>query len=85
MKNKGKKILSLFLVCLMVFSVVPLAAIASSDENVSFVGPDGKTYNHYPQITVAGLGVGCVNIYYEDDPEQKSLFWPFRKTLGHLF
>lgn len=76
MKKTGKKILSLFLVCLMVFSAVPAASVAAVTENV-VNSTDGESYNHYPQILVTGFGSGCVKIYYEDDPEQKSLFWPF--------
>ena len=44
---------------------------------IAFAGNNG--YDHYPQILVTGFGSGCVKIYYEDDPEQKSLFWPFEK------
>lgn len=77
MKKTLKRIVSLFLVCLMVFSAVPAFFAAAESENVTFTGPDGETYNHYPQVCVAGFGVSCVNIYYEDDPEQKPLFWPF--------
>lgn len=76
MKKITKKIISLLMVCLTVFSAFPIAAGAVA-ENVTFTGPDGETYNHYPQILVTGFGSGCVKIYYEDDPEQKSLFWPF--------
>ncbi|MBR5825919.1 MAG: alpha/beta hydrolase [Clostridia bacterium] len=77
MKNIMKKFVSLVLVCLMVFSIIPVSYAAGEAENVTFTGPDGETFNHYPQILVTGFGSGCVKIYYEDDPEQKSLFWPF--------
>ncbi len=77
-----KSTLSLMLVLIMVFSCCSVA-----------LGANGKLedYNgdHYPQILVTGFGSGCVKIYFEDDPEQKSLFWPFEterfiKNLGNI-
>lgn len=43
-------------------------------------------YDHYPQVFVTGIG--SAKIYYEDDPEKKSLFYPFEldrfiKNLGN--
>ncbi len=67
MKNKALKILSLVLACLMAFSVFPVAFAADAAE----------TEENYPELTVKGFGASCVNIYYEDDPEKKSLFYPF--------
>jgi len=60
----------------MVFSVAPANYAAAEAEDVEY-SYNGETFNHYPQILVTGFGSGCVKIYYEDDPEQKSLFWPF--------
>lgn len=66
MKNTSKKILSFFLACLMLLSVMPMAlAAAVESEEI------------YPELTVKGFGASCVKMYYEDDPEQKSLFYPF--------
>ncbi len=53
------------------------------------LGAEDDSYDHYPQILVMGFGSGCVKMYYEDDPEQKSLFWPFEterfiKNLGNV-
>ena len=61
-----KKVFCVLLALLTAFSCCSVALAAEKE-----------TYNHYPQILVTGFGSGCVKIYYEDDPEQKSLFWPF--------
>ncbi len=67
MKSTAKKLMSLLLVCLMVFSVMPMAFAA-----------EGKASQEaYPELTVKGFGASSVKIYYEDDPEQRSLFYPF--------
>lgn len=76
MKSSVKKILSLVLACIVMLSVIPISYAASEDGDI-VCSSNGETYNHYPQILVTGFGSGCVKIYYEDDPEQKSLFWPF--------
>lgn len=66
MKNTSKKAISLFLACLMLLSVMPvaLATAVESEEK-------------YPELTVKGFGASSVKIYYEDDPDKKSLFYPF--------
>lgn len=61
-----KAIFSLTLALIMILSCCSVA-----------LGAEADSYDHYPQILVTGFGSGCVKIYYEDDPEQKSLFWPF--------
>lgn len=71
-----KKIISLLLACLMAFSVTTVAFAASQPDGPITVTGRGETYNHYPQVMVKGFGASCVNIYYEDDPEQKPLFYP---------
>lgn len=76
MKTTVKKIVSLILVCIMLLSVVPMTfATAKAEENIIVHGK-GETYDHYPQVMVKGFGASSVKIYYEDDPEQKSLFYP---------
>lgn len=69
-----KSILSLTLALIMIFSCCSVALGAEEKED-------------YPVITVCGLGYGCVKIYYEDDPEKKSLFYPFDKDrfIGNLY
>jgi hypothetical protein len=73
-----KSALSLLLAMIMIFSCCSVAMAAKTEES-----------DVYPQILVTGFGSGCVKIYYEDDPEQKSLFWPFEterfiKNLGNI-
>ena len=72
MKNKIKKITAVILMCFMLVSVIPFGVFAKE----VVVSGRGETYNHYPQIMVKGFGASSVKIYYEDDPEQKSLFYP---------
>ncbi len=80
MKNTMKRLLSVVLVCIMLITAVPVAfAQDGGYETPTIVTDSGETYNHYPQVVVKGFGAGCVKIYYEDDPEQKSLFYPFDK------
>ncbi len=76
MKNTLKKIAALMLICIMIISAVPFSTSAAERPVVS---GRGDTYNHYPQVMVKGFGASSVKIYYEDDPEQKSLFYPFDK------
>lgn len=64
MKGVLKKVTALFLACLMLLSVMP-AALAAAAEEI------------YPELTVKGFGASSVKIYYENDPEKKSLFYPF--------
>ena len=66
MKSTAKKTISFLLVCLMALSVMPLALVAEAEKE-----------EKYPELTVKGFGASSVKIYYEDDPEQKSLFYPF--------
>ena len=77
MKSTVKKIISLVLVCLVLFSLSLTAFAAGETEESIVVTGRGETYDHYPQVMVKGFGAGSVKIYYEDDPEQKSLFYPF--------
>ena len=70
-----KSTVSLMLALIMIFSCCSVAL--GAEESIVFTDINGETFNHYPQIKVSGFGVGCVKMYYEDDPEQKSLFWPF--------
>lgn len=76
MKNTFKRVVCLILAFLMLFAVVPLTYASAEGENVVITAKNGDTYNHYPQVHVKGFGASCVKFYYEDDPEQKSLFWP---------
>ncbi len=78
MKSILKKSLSLLLVCMMLLSVMPMAFSAVAAEKPVVTGR-GETYNHYPEVRVKGFGASSVKIYYEDDPEQKSLFYPLDK------
>lgn len=86
MKKTFKKITSLLLAVLMAFSVATVALGAGQPDGSVTVTGRGETYNHYPQIMVKGFGSGSVKIYYEDDPEQKSLFYPIDKDrlIGNL-
>lgn len=60
-----KKLTCILLVGLMIFSVFsPLTVTAK----------DSKDYDHLPQIYVAGLGSRPV--YYKNDPNKTSLFYP---------
>ncbi|MBQ8028529.1 MAG: alpha/beta fold hydrolase [Clostridia bacterium] len=74
MKNL-KKALALFLCLLTLFSCFT-AAVAAEEEK--------ESYDHLPQVYVGGLG--CGSIYYKDDPEKNSLFYPidFSRVLGNL-
>jgi hypothetical protein len=73
MKTRIKKIAALILVCVMTISVMPFSILAAERPTVT---GRGETYDHYPQVMVKGFGASCVKIYYENDPEQKSLFYP---------
>lgn len=68
-----KKILSLILCVLMLFSLcgTALSAVAYQGE-------------HLPQIFVCGIG--SRQVYYENDPEKKSLFYPIDmdKLMGNI-
>ncbi len=61
--KKSKRVICIVMTLLTIFSCCSVAS-AAVDE-----------YDHIPQVFVTGLG--SAKIYYEDDPEQKSLFWPF--------
>ncbi len=86
MKSTIKKIVSLLLVCSVLFSLSITAFAANETEESVVVTGRGETYNHYPQVMVKGFGASSVKIYYEDDPEQKSLFYPIDKDrfIGNL-
>lgn len=68
-----KKSLSILLCTVMLFSCCGFI-LASAAE----------TYDHLPQVYVTGIGSRAV--YYKDDPEEKSLFYPIDmdKMLGNL-
>lgn len=68
MKNLMRKSVAVILFCLMLLSVMPAAMAA-----------DIQQEEIYPELTVKGFGASSVKIYYENDPEQKSLFYPFDK------
>lgn len=85
MRNAGKRVLSIILTCLVILSVMPMAFNVGAAERPVVTGR-GETYNHYPEVRVKGFGASSVKIYYEDDPEQKSLFYPIDKDrfIGNL-
>lgn len=68
-----KKVIGVILCAVMLFTSVGFA-LASAEES----------YDHLPQIYVGGLG--CGSVYYEDDPEKTSMFYPidFGRVLGNL-
>ncbi|MBR2418938.1 MAG: hypothetical protein IKB12_09930 [Clostridia bacterium] len=74
MMKTMKKILSVFLCFLIVLSSFAMISHAVAEES----------YDHNPQIYVGGLG--CAPIYYEDDPEKTTMFYPidFKRVLGNL-
>lgn len=86
MRTTLKKIVAIILVCIALLSVSTVAFATDKAENQITVTHNGETYNHYPQVMVKGFGASCVKIYYEDDPEQKSLFYPIDKDrlIGNL-
>lgn len=59
-----KKLLCVFLACTMLFGVLSAGIVSAAEDS----------YDHLPQIYVAGLGSRPV--YYKDDPEKTSLFYP---------
>lgn len=61
-----KSIVCLVLALIMVFSCCSMAFAAETKA--------AKDYDHLPQVFVTGIG--SAKIYFEDDPEQTSLFWP---------
>lgn len=71
--KKVKALVSLILALITLFSCCSVALGAEEKED-------------YPLITVCGLGYGCVNIYYEDDPEKTPLFYPLdaNRFIGNL-
>lgn len=85
MRSTAKKIISLMLACIIVFSVMSLSFSVSAAKRPVVTGR-GETYNHYPEVRVKGFGASSVRIYYENDPEKKSLFYPFDKDrfVGNL-
>lgn len=84
MKTTAKKILSLILSCIMVFSVIPAAFAANGTDKPTMPTGKGDAYDHYPQVYVTGFQ--SANIYYENDPEKKPLFAPIDtdRILGNL-
>ena len=71
---KMKKFLSLLLVAVMVFACAVPAMAAETSDN----------YDHNPQVYVTGFA--SANIYYENDPDKKPLFYPIDtdRILGNL-
>lgn len=71
--NITKKFLSVFLCIIMLVSSVSVIAYCTEDD-----------YDHNPQILVGGLG--CAPVYYENDPEKTSMFYPldFGRIIGNL-
>lgn len=72
-----KSAISLVLALIMVCSCCSMAFAAETED----------TYDHLPQVFVTGIG--SAKIYYEDDPDQTSLFWPVDterliKNLGNI-
>ena len=76
--NKLKKILSVLLATIMLFSSFSLTMAYAADDIIE------DEYDHLPQIYVGGLG--CAPIYYKDDPEKETLFYPidFSRVLLNL-
>ncbi len=75
--KKFKKVFSLTIALLVVFSCC--SAVLAAEEN--------DTYDHLPQVFVTGIG--SAKIFFEDDPDQTSLFWPVDtnrliKNLGNI-
>lgn len=68
-----KKTISILLCTIIIISSVCFAADAAKD-----------SYKHNPQIYVGGLG--CAPVYYEDDPDKTSMFYPldFGRIIGNL-
>ena len=65
-----KKILSIILAAVMLFSC---AVISSAEESISFT-VNGETVNHLPQVYINGIG--SRKIYEVGDPDETSLFYP---------
>lgn len=72
--NRFKKVISLLLVLITAFSCCSVAFAAETKDD----------YDHLPQVYVTGYA--SANIYYEDDPEKKPLFFPIdtERVLGNL-
>ena len=71
-----KSALSLCLAIVMIFTCFSTALAVNNEE-----------YDHLPQVFVTGIG--SAKIYYEDDPDKTSLFWPVDsdrliKNLGNI-
>ena len=68
-----KKLISILLCIIMVFGCFSFAVSAVRDD-----------YDHLPQVYVSGIG--SKKVYYKDDPEKKSLFYPIDtdKMLANL-
>ena len=69
-----KKLISILLCLILVLGTFSFAATAVREDE----------YDHLPQVFVAGLG--SKKVYYKDDPEKRSLFYPLDtdKMLGNL-
>lgn len=68
-----KKVISIILCAFMLFGTFAIAACAVDSES-----------DHLPQIYVSGIG--SRKVYYADDPEKKSLFYPIDmdKFMGNI-
>ncbi len=71
-----KSTLSFCLAIIMIFTCFSTALAVNNEE-----------YDHLPQVFVTGIG--SAKIYYEDDPDKTSLFWPVDsdrliKNLGNI-
>ena len=69
-----KKLISILLCIILTLSCVSVTASAVRDDE----------YDHLPQVFVAGIG--SKKVYYKDDPEKNSLFYPIPtdKMLNNL-
>lgn len=69
----AKKFLSV-LMCLLIMAT-SVVCVSAYDE---------ESYDHNPQILVGGLG--CAPVYYENDPDKTSMFYPldFGRIIGNL-
>lgn len=69
-----KKAISILLCIIMVFGCFTVVASAVREDE----------YDHLPQVFVAGIG--SKKVYYKDDPEKNSLFYPIPtdKMLNNL-
>ena len=72
--NRVKKMLSVLLCLLIIAGSLAISGYAKTEDD----------YDHNPQILVGSLG--CAPVYYENDPEKTSMFYPldFGRIIGNL-